>query len=1030
MKKLIQYGGRIYSVQELARFLDCSVTTIHLRIKEGKLTLFVDDGLADDTVVVNTVELSHGYTIREVVINGVVKTHRQVAEELGVSERTVHNLILKNELATRYRINMRSYTMVTQLSDEFRFCERGRFGIVSTNNSIAELLPTSIDDFYQAIVTEYKELQGRRDILLTGKLTLVFKADDRNQYVRTVTLANTCEEFVATIDTLTNNTETGVDEHGSDNKTSLVGTVLDFGFFAIKHDPIRHSGGSASVRKDCKVVKKTWCRAISFPSTIGHNNCLFAIIKSVLGLSHSHNDIRKNFTTLSPYTLVGVNDLPEIENALDIKFYVYDSEGEVIYNDLSKIDKTHIIQLLLQDNHYNLITDIFPIEERLRKRVDTKRVRASKAKVSDVKMKPILKVFFDCETVFNPLNFDYLSCYSVSYKYNDKTEFLLGDNCLSQFIQALIPLSADYKICLIGFNSSRFDMFLVAAQLCREDLLTDIQFGGNSILNITTKGGWCCQDLARFIPNTLAGACKAFNIPASKGSFPHDLAQEQAERGNLYQWLKTTDWGVKLEEYNKLDVICLEMLYNTLDQALDTLIGKRLITMVNEQQYNIHLTISQMCYNHFKERTKYNNVSLPENYEKMARTAMHGGRVQCFFGRSEVVGDMRMGDVTSLYPYVMSERSYPIGPPNPTTKYVHNKLGIYNVTIISQDTDMVTERDELDMCSKIPTFIPNRNGDSTNYEDRGSFDTCLTNIEIETLRSVDYVVEVRDGFYFQESVDDLFSSYIDPFIEEKKRQDRLKAINDPDANSGIRELCKLGMNSLSGKLMQRAFDTAKVFTHVNKVNTVTEQFIEPSINMLTNDRCIVTGKLKDVPDCKYPTHLGVFVYAYARSYMFCNIFSKYPVYYTDTDSIVVSNDTFAKLEAGGFMGESLGKIKDDLTKDQATPFIFNRFIAIAKKEYCIIKDNVLVKSRVKGVRDSDNYILGFIPKTRDDKRIEVNMSLLNFDRLSTVERFPINTIDFFERRLRSEPMTVVSWSFKKNTSNLTLQYVTITKELH
>ena len=46
-------------------------------------------------------------------------------------------------------------------------------------------------------------------------------------------------------------------------------------------------------------------------------------------------------------------------------------------------------------------------------------------------------------------------------------------------------------------------------------------------------------------------------------------------------------------------------------------------------------------------------------------------------------------------------------------------------------------------------------------------------------------------------------------MKEKIRQDNLKKNNDVRYNVGIRTMCKLFMNALSGKLLQRNFDTEK-----------------------------------------------------------------------------------------------------------------------------------------------------------------------------------------------------------------------------
>ena len=100
-----------------------------------------------------------------------------------------------------------------------------------------------------------------------------------------------------------------------------------------------------------------------------------------------------------------------------------------------------------------------------------------------------------------------------------------------------------------------------------------------------------------------------------------------------------------------------------------------------------------------------------------------------------------------------------------------------------------------------------------------------------------------------------------------------------------------------------------------------------------------------------PSYIGSFIYSYARTLMYDNILSKYLVYYTDTDSALVSVRTSRKMRH--LMGGNFGQMSDDLNGSK----VDSSYI-VSAKSYGLFCDNKLVKGRCKGVRPRDTYLIG------------------------------------------------------------------------
>src|SRR5690606_9564164 len=92
-------------------------------------------------------------------------------------------------------------------------------------------------------------------------------------------------------------------------------------------------------------------------------------------------------------------------------------------------------------------------------------------------------------------------------------------------------------ITLIGYNSSRFDNYFLIPELAKRDLLDDIFYQGNSLLNIKWGGRHNTFDVCRYTTGKLGNVAKNFKCKFEKvGGFNHDDVQKHY---NKYKELGT-----------------------------------------------------------------------------------------------------------------------------------------------------------------------------------------------------------------------------------------------------------------------------------------------------------------------------------------------------------------------------------------------------------------------------------------------------------------------------------------------------------
>lgn len=783
---------------------------------------------------------------------------------------------------------------------------------------------------------------------------------------------------------------------GSDNIRNFVGYyALNTAGFRISLESIQ--GGYGEVEYDYYE-----CANICFDA---NNNCLIECFKSLDKDLKGIGGTKLSVETIRLILGVGVNEkltlkhIPLLEQIFDVTVSVYKDErdlyfryikGKSLYEYRAKIirDDPVIIygnkycqnKIMYKDDHFDLIVRAYSAKDCHCRYTGTfvgyntslsemeivkhlsKQYRIEEEKLTDKSeasmKKEISYCFFDYETVFDPRT-SFLMPYAWAFvEMNDNFEITnrqvlvgdLSDNIgtkLVRLLKQLAPNENQVKY-LIGYNNSRFDNFVLLKDALNENAyISNVRFNGNSITSMSVRG-FRVRDLCRILNTSLKKGCESFKCDVIKGELEHDEVQNAYMYGNFKEYLKTNN--TKIFEYVLKDCVSLSELFvktrNEFSCLTDTYIED-------------HITLAGMSYHIFKSYLPFEHCAIPilnRTQDTFIRKAMYGGRAQIFHSK-EIKQTLACIDCVSLYPYVMLNREYPIGNYRYADDYVKNKIGVYNVVIHFQP---------------FPLIIPYRNQDKKKPLDwnyAGELNVVLTSVDIECLLKHGSKISIKGGIYWEESTSDLFHLYFKDIVTMKKLQDMYKKNKDPRYNPALRECCKIIMNALSGKLIQRLFEDVKCLIRnekeLNSFKKNIRQGTEKYISI--GSAKIAAGKKNDIKP-NMPTIWGILIYSYSRSYMYDNVLSNInpdEIYGTDTDSAFLSYDAYSKLPKNIF-GEEFGQFKEEILElvnhnEGEGPY----GVFVAPKCYCFYKVNrdskeEIIKARFKGVNiEKDKVIIDY-----------------------------------------------------------------------
>lgn len=492
---------------------------------------------------------------------------------------------------------------------------------------------------------------------------------------------------------------------------------------------------------------------------------------------------------------------------------------------------------------------------------------------------------------------------SVVYKEFNSNEiqtkvFTTDKNSTSarKFVEFLIEKSLHGKYFHVNaFNGSRFDFYLIYSQLTNEEIKhSNIQLRGYSIINFKLYNH-SFTDLSNFIISSLSKACKSYKIDKAKmietkygSSSELCFYKPELSFDNFMKLqFKEPEFWDEYVKYCVKDSEALFELWMKFRQETNELVSK---TKSNNR-------IKIECSNTIGSYSKKLALSLmPEKWYKMYETfcdcpekddfirkCVRGGI--SFSRKDGVVNDeVTCVDITSQYPDALMKMVVPLGKSNWVNEYNAEMHGYYLL-------EYITFKDK----SFKPVAVKNENDIlDWNIESAKNFyiGSQMLRYLINNGDVVDFKVKTALVSKYYTFGNKLFSPYINTFFSEKKRQDTLKETEE--YNPSKREVCKLFLNSLSGKLVENPKRYQNLIFTENGNQKLNGNNIAYKPNNQTNP---LLG-------------LGICMYDYSKINLF-NSINKVGgdnILNCETDSLFFPSKFLHKIENEDFFGDELGQI--------------------------------------------------------------------------------------------------------------------------
>lgn len=501
-------------------------------------------------------------------------------------------------------------------------------------------------------------------------------------------------------------------------------------------------------------------------------------------------------------------------------------------------------------------------------------------------------------------------------------------------------------------------------------------------------------DPFRFVSCTLKSATEAMcrgkvseedQHAVSKGSFPHewmrsntveDLAEKLKYVGPVPEakhWPggqlpedcpEGSEWN--LEEYSKRylrsDCACLRALSDVfLDLMYD--LGHEVDSAIDINPLKF-MTGPQMSFDIWRRMCDPDvEIEVPgdrKDLYEFIRESLVGGRTLCLRSRN-TKEKLCYIDVNSLYPYAMLKK-FPTGKHREATQEdfdagnFEDLLGIYKVEVFVDEEvrkiivpPIICARghviDGLRWGFPVPADLdPSNIRKNINVTSLNSWVGTYTSIDLDNARKLGYKFKFISGIVW-ESKAPVFHSYITTMYSRRKEAKRNK-------QDGLSLMYKILMNSLFGKQCQKWDARGSVVLGVDDTegwNKFWEECDEDShiIDFQhLGEHAVMIEFQRSAAAFQYekPVHYGAFILAYSRQIMeklfnMCDPTRRNPkagVYYTDTDSIICSDEMMRQFIKEGLVSDELGDIKNELGENV---ILEGDFVGIAPKTYGFRESN-------------------------------------------------------------------------------------------
>jgi hypothetical protein len=356
------------------------------------------------------------------------------------------------------------------------------------------------------------------------------------------------------------------------------------------------------------------------------------------------------------------------------------------------------------------------------------------------------------------------------------------------------------------------------------------------------------------------------------------------------------------------------------------------------------------------------------------------------------------GDVSSLYPTAMRgnellEVKYPVGcsrwSNDPKNEFENKKLGFYEINYKA--------------AKLFHPILPSRKrngGIQWTCENGHGF---YTNIEIEEAIMMGYEVEfINKCLVYDKGTNNIYNEYIEKWYSLKNAEDKKPK---EEKNNVLREICKLFMNALYGKMLQKSyFESQKLVQNTKEIYEFGRDHYISDIELLGNGKILLSGTTKEEDENEQinkPSQFGAFVLSYSRRLM--NIYNKMidpelkslTITYGDTDSCHVFGNDHKKLMEIGVIQNKLGYLANDV-KDGDGIIIMEKNLGSKLYMYKYLNNKNEIKTIMKSKGLPKKYLQQrFYLEEKGEVTIESSFKKV-FTKINSKEKN--NNIDMFTIR--------------------------------
>lgn len=399
------------------------------------------------------------------------------------------------------------------------------------------------------------------------------------------------------------------------------------------------------------------------------------------------------------------------------------------------------------------------------------------------------------------------------------------------------------------------------------------------------------------------------------------------------------------------------------------------VVKIWECEVRTQMSIDENFKSFMKRRTSYwHKVEVYGHVD--VKESFFGGRTnnRKFYHECSSDGEIKYMDVNSLYPYVLKNKSYPIGHPRVINdnfdETLRSYFGFVKCRVLPPQNlytpilpARISRKLVFTLCRTCAEIRLDRCFHNEN--DRSLIGTWTT-AELSSAISHGYkILDIIEVLHYPNSSDSVFSGYINEFLkikyessgwphwcsdEESKKLfiQRVKERDGIDLNSekmiknpALRFMAKLLLNSLWGKLAQNP--DKKIVEIIHDYDTywrkLTDEDIQVTSEIMVNDNTLLMQWKKKDELLEYGLNTSLAVASFVTSHARLELFNRMvqvesirhgSLLYFDTDSLIYYRKLYdTKIESG----DHLGDLKDEILSDYGSDSFIQTFVTCGPKNY-------------------------------------------------------------------------------------------------